>query len=165
VNRLRELARGRRAVAESEGPGLVAVAGVTLTATVALAIGAQFLNQSIVQSQPSVDAAAEPGFARTASNTLGPALEAERLRTLELAAIDSICAQVRRAGDAIGPICGLTSEQPPRLQSAAPARPRVEEAPRSRSTPPTPYLWQPHGAQVLIAPPGFGPDPNNPFNE
>ena len=143
----------------------MAVAGVTLTAIVALAIGALFLNQSTVQREPSVEAAAEPVFARAASNALGPALEAARLRTLELAAIDSICAQARRAGDAVGPICGLPSEQLPRLQSAAPARPRVEDAPRSMSTPPTPYLRQPDRTQVLIAPPGFGPDPNNPFDK
>ena len=90
MNRLRKLAvAGRQcAVAETEDPGLVAVAGVTLTAIVALAIGALFLNQPTVQSEPTIDAAAEPVFARTASNALGPALEAERLREHELAAME-----------------------------------------------------------------------------
>jgi hypothetical protein len=143
----------------------VAGAGVTLTVIVAFSVGVLWLtlNRS-PEYQPTFQRDPPAVFARTAIDALGPAIEAERLRTLELAALDSICAQVR-PGDAIGPICGLPSERAPRAQAAAPARPRAKEATPSTSTPPTLRWRYPYGDQILLAPPGFGPDPNDPLKK
>jgi hypothetical protein len=167
VNRLRNFAVAGHTPAafESEPPGVV-TGGVTLTVIVAFAVGALFLTLNRPPEHQSTFNSDPPSvFARTAIDALGPALEAERLRTLELAAIDSICAQARRAGDAIGPICGLPSERPPRAQATAPARPRANEAPPSRWTPPTLWWRYPYDDQILLAPPGFGPDPNDPLKK
>jgi hypothetical protein len=108
-----------------------------------------------------------------------PSEEDARLRAAELAALAGICAHVR-PGDALSPICGLGPERArapaenlaaavvaaevlapearERARAEAVARYRAELAARPRPKP-TPTDRD----RVLIAPPGFGPDPTAPL--
>lgn len=119
-----------------------------------------------------------------------PAEEDARLRAAQLAALAGICAYVQ-PGDDLSPMCGLGPERarapqerlavalaeaaalPPeareRARAEAMARFRAEQAthrpPKPTPMPtamPMPTLTPTDRERVLIAPPGFGPDPTAP---
>ena len=98
------------------------------------------------------------GFGALASALLAisahaqPSEEDARLKAAEMAAVAAICAYVR-AGDPLSEMCGLG---PARARTAAQFAAEAATRPRPKPNPN-------NGSQILIAPPGFGPDPTAPL--